>query len=94
MNPNSSVPKIKFHVYKILSRCIIHVDLLIKEGNKCENHINISEDSQRGKMYTKKELIMLEELIDVFHKVHYQPSITKLAYHLSHVSILGAKYVG
>ena len=90
-DPN--VPKIKFHIYKNISKCNIHGDIPILNDESCKQCELFSSESPKGKIYSKKELVLCEEPIDVFHKEFYRPAITKLAYHLSHVSILGTNHV-
>ena len=40
------------------------------------------------KVYTQKEIVLIETLISKFHKKNYKPEIQKLAFHFPHVSIL------
>ena len=46
------------------------------------------------KIYTRKELVMMETSISDFHTSFYIPSIHKLAFHLPHVRILGKNHCG
>ena len=46
------------------------------------------------KIYTRKELVMMEKTISNFHTSFYIPSIQKLAFHLPHVRILGKNHCG
>ena len=41
------------------------------------------------KVYTQKEIVLLETLISEFHKNKYTPEIQKLELNLPHVGILG-----
>ena len=46
------------------------------------------------KIYTRKELIMMETTISDFHTSFYIPAIQNLAFHLPHVLILGTNHCG
>ena len=46
------------------------------------------------KIYTRKELVMMETKISGFRTSFYIPAIQKLAFHLPHVRILGTNHCG
>ena len=46
------------------------------------------------KIYTRKELVMLETTISDFHTSFYIPAIQKLAFHIPYVRILGKNHCG
>ena len=46
------------------------------------------------KIYTRKELVILETNISNFHTKLYIPAIQKLAFHLPHMRILGKNHCG
>ena len=46
------------------------------------------------KIYTRKELVMMEKTIYDFHTSFYIPAIQKLAFCLPHVRILGTNHCG
>ena len=46
------------------------------------------------KIYTRKELVMMETTIYDFHTSFYIPAIQKLAFRLPHVRILGTNHCG
>ena len=46
------------------------------------------------KMYTRKELVMMDTTIHDFHTSFYIPAIQKLAFHIPHVRILGTSHCG
>ena len=48
-----------------------------------------SSPDKSTKIYTRKELVMMEITISDFHTSFYIPDIQKLAFHLPHVHILG-----
>ena len=47
-----------------------------------------------AKLYTRKELVMMETSITDFHTNFYIPLIQKLAFHLPHVQIIGTNNCG
>ena len=51
-----------------------------------------SDDYTR--VYTRKELMMIETIISDFHTIFYIPAIQKLDFHLPHVRILGTNNCG
>ena len=46
------------------------------------------------KIYNRKEILMMETAISEFHIRCYIPAIQKLAFHLTHVRILGTNHCG
>ena len=50
--------------------------------------------STPGKVYTQKELMLLETLISKFHKKYHTQEIQKLEFHLPHVGMLGMHHSG
>ena len=46
------------------------------------------------KIYTRKDLVMMETTISDFHAIFYIPAIQKLAFHLPQVRILGTNHCG
>ena len=56
--------------------------------------MNNTSDENKGKVYTKTELVLFDEKIITFHEKYYKDAIDKLAYHLPHVKILGTNHVG
>ena len=53
-----------------------------------------SSSDKSTKIYTRKELFMMETSISDFHTSFYIPAIHKLAFHLPHVHILGTNHCG
>ena len=47
-----------------------------------------------AKIYTRKELVMMETKISGFRTSFYIPAIQKLAFHLPHVRIFGTNHCG
>ena len=46
------------------------------------------------KIYTRKELVMMDTTVSDFHTSFYIPAIQKLAFHLPNVRILGTNHCG
>ena len=53
-----------------------------------------SSPDKSTKIYTRKELVMMETTISDFHTSFYIPAIQKLAFNLPHVRILGTNHCG
>ena len=47
-----------------------------------------------SKLYTQKELVLIETPIKSFHEKFYIPALQKLGFHLPHVRILGTRHCG
>ena len=94
VNENVGTSKIKFHVYRDVSRCSICGVLPFDEGKVCMKCNDETDPSLKGRVYTKKEIVLLGEKISSFHQNYYMPAIEKLAYHLAHVRMLGSNHVG
>ena len=53
-----------------------------------------SSPDKSTKIYTRKELVMMEKTISDFHTSLYIPSTQKSAFHLPHLCILGINHCG
>ena len=53
-----------------------------------------SSSDKSTKIYTRKELVMMETTISDFNTSLYIPAIKKLDFHLPHVRILGTNHCG
>ena len=53
-----------------------------------------SASEQSTKIFTRKELVMMETKISNFHTSFYIPDIQKLVLHIPHVQILGTSHCG
>ena len=53
-----------------------------------------SASGQSTKIYSRKDLVMMEETIYNFHTSIYIPLIQKLAFQIPHVQILGTNHCG
>ena len=53
-----------------------------------------SSPDKSTKIYTRKELVMIDTTISDFHTSFYIPTIQKLVFHLPHMRILGTNHCG
>ena len=85
---------IRFNVYLNVSRFNIHCIRPYEERKCCSRcYIGLSFVTP-GKLYTRKEIVLLETSISEYHNKHYFPEIQKLAFHFPHVSIIGTHCCG
>ena len=87
-NANFS-PTISFFVNNIIACCIVHGRQYLNEKQQCKLCEASSGSIVKEKIYTRKELVMIETSIVDFHKRFYIPAIQKLAFHISLVPIIG-----
>ena len=85
---------IRFHIYHIIGRCAIHGRLSLKYKNICSMCKQEYSPDKYTKIYTRKELVMMETSISDFHTSFYIPAIHKLAFYLPHVRIFGTNHCG
>jgi len=81
-------------VYKNVYRCSVCGQLPFDVDGIYMTCRNKNEQSMIGKVYKRKELVLLTESVSNFHQNYYKPAIEKLAYHLAHVKILGTNHIG
>ena len=89
-----TTPSIRFHIYHIIGHCTAHGRIPLKDKKifyMCEQE---SLPDKSTKIYTRKELVMMETTISDFHTSFYIPAIQKLAFCLPHVRILGTNNCG
>ena len=91
---DKTTPTIRFHIYHIIGRCAIHGRLSLKDKNICSMCKQEYSPDKSTKIYTRKELVMMETTISDFPTSFYIPSIHNLAFHLPHVRILGTYHCG
>ena len=85
---------INFHVYNNVSRCNVNGICPCEEQTICSMCYTDISYVTTGKVYTRKELVLIETSILKFHNKYYITSIKKLAFHLPHVRILGMHHFG
>ena len=91
--PDTS-PSISFHIFHLIARCTTHGRLPLTDNKSCCKCQHYTASGQSTKIYTIKELVMMETTISNFHTSFYIPSIHKLTFHIPHVKILGTNHCG
>ena len=81
-----------FYIYHIIGRCTTHGRISLKDYNICYMCEQEYLPDKSTKIYTRKELVMMETIISDFHTSLFIPAIPKLAFHLPHVRILGTNH--
>ena len=87
-------PSIRFHIYHIIGRCNSHGRIPLKDSKICYMCKQESSTYKSTKIYTRKELVIMETTIFGFYIRYYIPAIQKLAFRLPHVRILGTNRCG
>ena len=87
-------PSIRFHIYHIIGRCTTHGRITLKDKKICYMCKQESSPDSSTKIYTIKELVMMETTISNFHTSFYIPAIQNLVFHLLRVRILGTNNCG
>ena len=80
----------KFHIFQNISKCLIYGLRPFKYNNTCEFCDNILDNDKKFILMVKKCSVLHEEVIDVFHKIYYIPTIEQSSFHLAHVRIIGS----
>ena len=92
-HPNP-IPSIRFHIYHLISRCTKHGRLPLTDKKSCRKCQQDTASGKSTKIYTIKELVMIETNIYNFHTSFFIPEIHMLEFHISHVQILGTNHCG
>ena len=85
---------IYFHIYHLIAHCTKHGRIPLTDKNiycKCQQD---TASGQPTKIYTRRELVMMEKTISNFHTSFYIPAIQKLAFKISHVKKLSTNRCG
>ena len=85
---------IRFHIYHIIGRCNHHDRIPLKDKKIFYMCKQESSSDNSTKVYTRKELVMMETTISDIHTSFYIPAIQKLAFCLPYLRILGANHCG
>ena len=93
-NTKKQHPQLGIHIYHIIGRCTNHVRIPSKDKKICYMCKQQYLPDISTKIYTRKELVMMETTISDFHTRFYISAIQKLAFHLPHVRILGTNHRG
>ena len=71
-NSNAS-PSINFHFYHLIARCTVRERQPLDEKKICSLCLQDLDNVTHAKIYTRKELVMMETYISDFHKSFYIP---------------------
>ena len=94
-NQNSrTIPSIRFHSYHTIARCTDHGRIPLKDKKICYMCKQESLPYESTKIYTRKEIVIMETTIYYFRTSFYISAIQKLSFHLPHVYILGTNHCG
>ena len=79
-----TTPSIRFHIYHIIGRCTSHGKIPLKEKKICYMCEQESLPDTSTKIYTRKELVMMETTISDFRTSFYIPAINNwpFIYHM------------
>ena len=91
---SETTPSMRFHIYHIIGHCTAHGRISLKHKKICYMCNQESSSDESTKIYTIKELVMMETNISDFNTSFYIPAIQKLTFHLPHVRILGTNDCG
>ena len=91
---SDTTPSIKFHIYHLISHCKAHGRIMLNEKKMCCKCEQDYASEKSTKIYTRKELVIMETMISNFRTSFYVSDIQKLAFHLTHVQILGTHHCG
>ena len=64
---DKTTPSIRFHIYHTIGRCTTHGRISLKDKNICYMCKQESLPDSSTKIYTRKELVMMETTISDFH---------------------------
>ena len=72
---SETTPSIRFHIYHIIRRCNARVRIPLKDKKICCMCKQEYSTDKSTKIYTRKELVMMETKIYDFHASFYIPAI-------------------
>ena len=74
---SETTPSMRFHSYHIIGSCNSHGIIPLKDRKICDMCEQQSLPDKSTKIYTRKELVMMETTISGFHTSFYIPAIQK-----------------
>ena len=83
---------ISFNVYKNVPYCTMYGRFPYQELKVCYMCSTMHSTEMTEKLYTRKDLVLLETLIKEFHEKFYIPGIKKMAFNFPSVRILGTHH--
>ena len=91
---SDTTPPIRFNTYHIIASCTAHGRTTSKDKNICCKCKQESSTDKSTKIYTRKEIVMMQTTMYYFNTGEYIPSIKRLDFHLPLVRILGTNHCG
>ena len=85
-------PSIHFHIYHLIGRCTKHGRRPLTDNKSCCKCQQYTNSGQSTKIYTRKELVMMETTNSSFHTSFYIPETHKLAFHIPHETNIGMNH--
>ena len=82
------IPRICFRVYQHITRFTVYFRLPLNENKQCQLCESSTYSIIDTKIYTKKEIVMMQSSIVDNHQQFYISTIKNLVFHLPHVKIL------
>ena len=92
-HPNP-IHSIRFHIYHLIAHCKEHGRLPLSDKKSCWECQHDTASVKPTKIYTIKDIVMMETTTSNFHTSFIIPSIQKLAFHIPHVQIIGTNHCG
>ena len=85
-------PMICFNVYHLIAHFLLHGRCTLDKGKTCRLCLHDPASIPFAKLYTRKEIIMMEKSITEFNTSFYITAIKKLVFHLKHIHIIGTHH--
>ena len=87
-------PSIIFHVYHFIESCTVHGRRPLDKNKIIWLCLQFFDSVPHAKLYTIKEIFMMETSFAYFCTIFYIPEIQNLALNFPHVQILGTNHFG
>ena len=81
---DKTTPSIRFHIYHIIGRCSTRGIISLKDKNICYMCKEESLPDTYTKIYTRKELVMMETTISYFHTLIFLTKIQIISIQKQH----------
>ena len=92
-HPNACL-SIRFHIYHLIACCAVHGRRPLDKRKICHMCFKDPATVTRTKLYTRKDLVMVETYIADFNTIIYIPEIKNLAFHLPNIRIISMNQCG
>ena len=78
---SNASPSIRFHIYHLIARFIVHGRRPLDKKKICRLCFQDPYTVTHEKLYTRKEIFMMETSIADLHTSFYIPAIQKITFH-------------